>query len=279
MSTESFKPTFTRTNKGTQKLLNQEASGVSLDLHWLVVSDAKFEPHTEITEIPNALDPVAFGSVESNVALKQKTFAFALPIGYGDLRINAVGLLDSEGDLIYVWSSTDPQEHLGYKELGSRYVQSVVLKILDAPFDSVNIIDDGSLSNIDLSFADVEWRQMISLAHTHIAIGEMAAQSRTLQEQQTQLKRDLINQIEHHADLLSSAVMESGVRHVTSLAHEMIAIGELSLQTQSQLLEQRVQHARIAELEHWKVEVTQLLSTQLNFNARVHNSIGTLAQQ
>ena len=178
MTTET-RPTFIRTDKGTEKLLTQEANGLALKLQYIVVSNQKFEPTAALVAVPGALEPVAIGTTKTDLARMQKTLGFSLPVTMGDLRINAVGILDEDFDLIYVWSSTDADESLGYKEVGSRYLQGLVLKILDSPFDSVEVIDDGSLADVDLSFVDLEDQQAVNLLTTMLAVGELGEWYRT----------------------------------------------------------------------------------------------------
>lgn len=173
MTTET-RPTFIRTDKGTQKLLTQEDNGLSLKLQYIVVSNQKFEPTASLIAVPGALEPVAIGTTKTDLVRMQKTLGFSLPVSMGDLRINAVGILDEDLDLIYVWSSTNADESLGYKEVGSRYLQGLVLKILDSPFDSIEVIDDGSLADVDLSFVDLEDQQAVNLLTTMLAVGELA---------------------------------------------------------------------------------------------------------
>ncbi|RVU83834.1 hypothetical protein EOL70_13480 [Leucothrix sargassi] len=277
MSTEYFRPTFIRTAAATEKLLTKETNGLSLNLQYIVISDSKFEPNAAMTTIPNALDPIAIGNVTVDLAKKQKTLAFSIPMGVGDLRVNAVGILDSDGDLAYVWSSTDPLEHLGYKELGSRYVQGVVLKVLDAPFDSVQIVDDGSLANIDLSFADIDLRHAASLATTMVAIGELSAHSLELTDKTATLKTELTQQKQQQQQDLNTAVDEVSLSHISGLAVTMLSVGEMSVQSRG-LNDRVIQQAqRLSSVETWQAGVTSLLNSQINFNATVHAGIGTLA--
>lgn len=277
MSTEYFRPTFIRTAAATEKLLTKESNGLSLNLQYIVISDSKFQPDADMTSVPNALDPIAIGNVTVDVARKQKTLAFSIPMGVGDLRINAVGILDSDGDLAYVWSSTDPNEHLGYKEIGSRFVQGVVLKVLDAPFDSVQIVDDGSLANIDLSFADIDLRHATSLATTMVAIGELATETLELYDRTSALKTELKEKDLAQQESLSTAVDELALSNATGLAATMVSVGEMAVQQRG--LSDRVidQDSRLINVEAWQANVTSFLNSQINFNATVHAGIGTLA--
>lgn len=150
-----FRPVFIRTHRATQKMLEREANGLALGLQYIVISDQRFEPDPAMTEIPGAIEPIEIGGQRVDLENKQKTLNFSVPAGVGDLRITAVGILDMDGELAYLWSSTDPQQHLGYKELGARYLQGIVLKIVDVPFDSIEIIDDGTV-DVDLSFGAIE---------------------------------------------------------------------------------------------------------------------------
>jgi hypothetical protein len=198
-------------------------------------------------------------------------------MGVGDLRVNSVGILDSDGDLAYVWSSTDPLENLGYKELGSRYVQGVVLKVLDAPFDSVQIVDDGSLANIDLSFADIDLRHAKSLATTMVAIGELSAHTRELTDKTGVLKTELKEKDLAQQENLSTAVDELALSNATGLAATMVSVGEMAAQQRG--LSDRVidQDSRLNTVEVWQANVASFLNSQINFNATVHSGIGTLA--
>ena len=249
MST-SFSPTFIRTDRATEKLLTQEANGLSLDLEFIVVSDSKFDPDSSMTEIPNGLDPVRLGGTDTNVALKQKTLKFALPVGMGDLRINAVGILDSDGELAYVWSSTDPQQQLGYKEIGTRYLQGIVLRIFDAPFDSVQVVHDNTLADVDLSFVELEMQQTKTLLTTMLAVGEMCASLRQAEQERRAMRSQIAAETER------------------------ASLAEQTLQNQQSQDNSAVQQ-HLNRLQQWQDNTAAFLATQLNFNAATHAGIGS----
>ena len=255
--TDTFRPTFIRTDRATEKLLTQEANGLALELKYIVISDSKFAPHASMDELPGALDPIQIGGTDTNVERKQKTLKFAIPVGVGDLRINAVGILDSDGELAYVWSSTDPQQHMGYKEIGTRYLQGVVLKIFDAPFDSVQVIHDNTLADVDLSFADLEMQQTNTLLATMLAVGEMSASLR----QADQERRDM--------------------RLAMATETARASAAEQALQEQ-QSQDTTATQRHLNQLQQWQDNTAAFLATQLNFNAATHagfGSVGVALQQ
>jgi hypothetical protein len=76
----------------------------------------------------------------------------ALFFGETEYWVREIGFFDSDGVLIWLWSS--PTETLGYKSAPVRFLLGLSLTVVDVPLDAITIVDQGQ--PLELSLALIE---------------------------------------------------------------------------------------------------------------------------
>ncbi len=133
------------TQIGKQKAFNASINGVKIAINRIGVGSGAYTPNENRTALVNERERLPI--VSSVIDPANSTIVVHTIIESNlEYWISEVGFYLDDGTLFAVWSH--PTYKLGYKSRINRFLLGYTIKIVDIPFDVVQIIDQGQPLNI-----------------------------------------------------------------------------------------------------------------------------------
>ena len=150
------------TDAGRAAILAADSAGLDVSITHVAAGSSAYNPEDRRNATALLDERERVEIVSSRVVADQYRLDInALFFGESEYWVREVGFFDSEGALVWLWSS--PTETLGYKSAPVRFLLGLSLTIVDVPLDAITIIDQGQ--PLELSLALIEE----DLAGTHPA--------------------------------------------------------------------------------------------------------------